>query len=74
MGVKLLKPTTPDQDSLLDLISQNLLLSSPEKKLTRALRKTGGRNNTGRITIVEEVEVTKDDIELLTLKEISLIF
>ena len=51
MGVKLLKPTTPGSRFASRSDFKELTASSPEKKLTRALRKTGGRNNTGRITM-----------------------
>ena len=51
MGVKLLKPTTPGSRFASRSDFTELTASSPEKKLTRALRKTGGRNNTGRITM-----------------------
>ena len=50
MGVKLLKPTTPGSRFASRSDFKELTASSPEKKLTKALRKTGGRNNTGRIT------------------------
>ena len=51
MGVKFLKPTTPGSRFASRSDFKELTTSSPEKKLTRALRKTGGRNNTGRITM-----------------------
>ena len=51
MGVKKLKPTTPGSRFATRSDFFELTTSSPEKKLTRALRKSGGRNNTGRITI-----------------------
>ena len=51
MGVKKLKPTTPGSRFATRADFSELTTSSPEKRLTRALRKSGGRNNTGRITI-----------------------
>ena len=51
MGVKKLKPTTPGSRFATRADFSELTSSSPEKRLTRALRKKGGRNNTGRITI-----------------------
>ena len=51
MGVKKLKPTTPGSRFATRADFSELTTSSPEKRLTRALRKKGGRNNTGRITI-----------------------
>ncbi len=51
MGIKTYKPTTPGlrQRSVLDFdeITQN----KPEKSLLRPLRKTGGRNNHGHVTL-----------------------
>ncbi len=51
MGVKKLKSITPGSRFATRSDFSELTASSPEKRLTRALRKTGGRNNTGRITI-----------------------
>ena len=51
MGVKKLKPTTPGSRFATRSDFSELTTNSPEKSLTRALRKSGGRNNTGRITI-----------------------
>ena len=51
MGVKKLKSITPGSRFATRSDFSELTTSSPEKKLTRALRKSGGRNNTGRITI-----------------------
>ena len=51
MGVKKLKSITPGSRFATRSDFSELTVSSPEKRLTRALRKSGGRNNTGRITI-----------------------
>ncbi|MAI86566.1 MAG: 50S ribosomal protein L2 [Candidatus Marinimicrobia bacterium] len=51
MGVKKLKPNTPGSRFATRSDFSELTTSSPEKRLTRALRKSGGRNNTGRITV-----------------------
>tara|TARA_Y100001980_G_C14462292_1_gene243960 strand:- start:115 stop:939 length:825 start_codon:yes stop_codon:yes gene_type:complete len=51
MGVKKLKPITPGSRFATRSDFSELTTNSPEKRLTRALRKSGGRNNTGRITI-----------------------
>ncbi len=51
MGVKKLKSITPGSRFATRSDFSELTTSSPEKRLTRALRKSGGRNNTGRITI-----------------------
>ena len=51
MGVKFLNQLRPDQGLPPGQDFSDLTTSSPEKRLTRALRKSGGRNNTGRITM-----------------------
>ena len=50
MGIKSYKPTSPGRrhGSVLDF--SELTTSKPEKSLLRPLKKTGGRNNHGRIT------------------------
>jgi len=50
MGVRNLKPTTPGSRFASRSDFSEVTKQSPEKSLTKALRKTGGRNNRGRIT------------------------
>ncbi|MEM7309505.1 MAG: 50S ribosomal protein L2 [Planctomycetota bacterium] len=51
MGIKTYKPTSPGRrhGSVLDF--SELTKTKPEKSLLRPLKKTGGRNNLGRITV-----------------------
>lgn len=51
MGIKTYKPTTPGlrQRSVLDF--KEITQSKPEKSLLRPIRKTGGRNNHGHVTL-----------------------
>ena len=51
MGIKQLKSVTPGARFASRSDFSELTTSTPEKSLTKALRKSGGRNNTGRITI-----------------------
>ena len=51
MGIKQLKSVTPGSRFASRSDFSELTTSRPEKSLTKALRKSGGRNNTGRITI-----------------------
>ena len=51
MGIRQLKPATPGSRFASRPDFADLTTNKPEKRLTRALRKSGGRNNTGRITI-----------------------
>jgi large subunit ribosomal protein L2 len=50
MGIKKYKPTSPGRRHGSVLDSSELTTTEPEKSLLRPLRKTGGRNNRGRIT------------------------
>lgn len=50
MALKQFKPTTPGRRGLVLVDRSHLWKGKPEKSLTEGLRKTGGRNNTGRIT------------------------
>ncbi len=51
MGIKTYKPTSPGRrhGSVLDF--SELTTKKPEKSLLRPIKKTGGRNNMGRITV-----------------------
>ncbi|NQV37750.1 MAG: 50S ribosomal protein L2 [Candidatus Marinimicrobia bacterium] len=50
MGIRKLKPTTPGNRFATRSDFSEITTDRPEKSLTVALRKTGGRNNSGRIT------------------------
>lgn len=50
MGIKKLKPVTPGTRFKSNYTFEEITKSTPEKSLTKALRKSGGRNNLGRIT------------------------
>ena len=50
MGIKKLKPTTPGTRFRSNYTFEEITKSTPEKSLTVALKKSGGRNNHGRIT------------------------
>lgn len=50
MGIKKLRPTTPGTRFRSNFTFDEITKSTPEKSLTVALRKSGGRNNHGRIT------------------------
>ncbi|QDU68836.1 50S ribosomal protein L2 [Engelhardtia mirabilis] len=50
MGIKSYKPTSPGRRHGNVLDFEELTSSKPEKSLLRPLKKTGGRNNHGRIT------------------------
>ena len=50
MAIKKYKPTTPGRRGMTGLTFEEITKSKPEKSLTTIIKKTGGRNNTGRIT------------------------
>ena len=50
MAIKKYKPTTPGRRGMTGLTFEEITKSKPEKSLTVSLGKSGGRNNTGRIT------------------------
>ena len=50
MPTRKLKPDTPGRRYMSVSTFEEITKSTPERKLTTALRKTGGRNNHGRIT------------------------
>src|SRR5258708_7035279 len=51
MALKAFKPTTPSQRQLVIVDRSELWKGEPVKALTEGLRKHGGRNSTGRITL-----------------------
>jgi len=48
--LKSYKPTSPGQRQLVTVSRRELYTGKPEKTLTKGISKTGGRNNTGRVT------------------------
>ena len=51
MALKQYNPTTPSQRQLVTVDRSDLWKGKPIKKLTRGMSKSGGRNNTGRVTM-----------------------
>ncbi|MBQ1447884.1 MAG: 50S ribosomal protein L2 [Erysipelotrichaceae bacterium] len=50
MAIKTYKPTTPGRRGMTGLTFEEITKSKPEKSLTVSFSKSGGRNNTGKIT------------------------
>ena len=50
MAIKKLKPDTPSQRDMSVSTFEELTVDKPYRKLTTPLTKTGGRNNSGKIT------------------------
>lgn len=51
MGIKVYKPTSPGRRGMTGLTNEEVTKKEPERSLTVTIRKKGGRNNTGRITV-----------------------
>ena len=50
MAIKHYKPTSPGRRLMASVDFSNLSKSAPETSLLRPIKKSGGRNNNGRIT------------------------
>ncbi len=51
MGIKKYRPTTPSRRQMTVMTFEEITKSEPEKSLTMPLKKTGGRNTKGRLTV-----------------------
>ena len=51
MGVRRLKPITPGQRTRVANTFEEITASKPEKSLLLPIKKSGGRNNQGRMTM-----------------------
>ena len=51
MAIKNYKPTTPGRRKMSTLVNETITKSTPEKSLTVTIKKQGGRNNQGKITV-----------------------
>ena len=51
MAIRNYKPTTPGRRRMSTLVNEEITTSTPEKSLTVTIKKNGGRNNQGKITV-----------------------
>ena len=51
MAIKSFKPTTPGRRKMTALVNTEITTATPEKSLLVTVKKTGGRNNQGKITV-----------------------
>jgi large subunit ribosomal protein L2 len=51
MGIKKFRPTTPSRRQMTVMTFEEITKTKPEKSLTVPLKKTGGRNSKGRLTV-----------------------
>ena len=68
MATKRLKPDTPSRRFNIVPTFEELTTSKPERKLTVALRKTGGRNHHGKITVRHQGGGHKQHIRIVDFK------
>ena len=57
MGIRKLKPTTPGQRHKVIGAFDKITASTPEKSLVVGKKSTGGRNNTGKMTMRSQTKV-----------------
>ena len=74
MGVKSIKPTSPGNRFSTRPDFAEITKSTPEKSLTAALRKSGGRNNKGRITVRHRGGGHRRRYRIIDSNEINMIF
>ena len=68
MSVRSYKPTTPGQRGMTTLRNEEITKSTPEKSLVVSLKKNGGRNNQGRITVRHQGGGAKRKYRLIDFK------
>ena len=51
MAIKFHKPTSPGRRGMSGFVFEEITTDEPEKSLLAPLKKKGGRNNNGRITV-----------------------
>lgn len=66
MAIRKYKPTTPSRRNMTNLTFEQITKTKPEKSLTVELKRTGGRNNMGKITTRHIGGGHKRDTALLT--------
>ncbi len=68
MGIKIYKPTSPGRRNMTGFDFSEITKSKPEKSLTEAKRRTGARNNRGRITMRHQGGGHKQRYRLIDFK------
>lgn len=68
MALKLYKPTTPARRHS-SIVKEELSTAGPRKRLTEALKRTGGRNNQGKITVRHIGGGAKQQYRVLDFKQ-----
>ena len=73
MGLKEYKPTSPGRRDTVADDYKDLTTGKPEKSLLAPVKKKGGRNNRGRVTVRHRGGGTSDATELLISSVIRLV-
>ena len=68
MAIRNFKPTTNARRKMSTLINDEITTSAPEKSLVVTLKKNGGRNNQGRITVRHQGGGAKRKYRLIDFK------
>lgn len=74
MAVRKLKPTTPGQRHKIIGAFDTITASAPEKSLVVGVRKSGGRNNEGHLTMRYIGGGHKRNTDLSTSREIKTVY
>ena len=68
MAIRKYKPTTPGLRGMTVSAFEEITTSTPEKKLTKALKKHAGRNNRGCITVRHQGGGVKQRYRIIDFK------
>ena len=63
MAVKRYKPTSPARRLMTVPVYGEISKNKPERSLLEDQRKSGGRNNTGKITVRQPPQVSRDRLQ-----------
>ena len=68
MAIKKYNPTTNGRRNMSTLVNEEITTSTPEKSLLAPLKKKGGRNNTGKITVCHQGGGAKRKYRIIDFK------
>ena len=68
MAIRNYKPTTPGRRKMSTLVNEEITKSTPEKSLVVTIKKNGGRNNQGKITVRHQGGGVKKKYRIIDFK------
>ena len=71
MAIRNYKPTTPGRRKMSALVNEDITKSTPEKSLTVTMKKNGGRNNQGKITVRHQGGGAKRKYRIIDFKRVK---